>query len=143
MARGIAQGEAVPLLNQYNQNVSNLMNAGAGLFGANFNTGNAMSGNMAQSPGMIQQAIGMPLNTLGAGANLTVPIASLGGQTQGSANTNTNQNTTFNPSIMTDIMNSLKIAQMASGGFGGILGSGGGGGSYNPSQFTQSRLFLG
>ena len=122
LARGISQGEAPALLGQYNQNVQNLINAGSQLFGANYNTGNAISGNMAQGPGMIQQAIGMPLNTLGAGANLTVPIAGLGGQVQGSANTNTNLNTTYNPSLMTDIMNGLKIAQMGAGGFGGIMG---------------------
>jgi len=34
LARGIAQGEAQPLLNQYNQNAANQLNAAGNLFGA-------------------------------------------------------------------------------------------------------------
>lgn len=130
LARGLAQGEAAPLLGQYNQNVQNLMNAGSQLFGANSNVAGAEAGNMASSGGMLQQAIGMPLNALGMGANLTVPIAGLGGQTQGTANTN--QNTTYNQSpvgILTALAgganNLFGGAAPASGniinGVGGIL----------------------
>jgi hypothetical protein len=47
-ARGIAQGEAVPLLGQYNANVDNTLNAGSQLFGANYNTAGAITGNQRQ-----------------------------------------------------------------------------------------------
>ena len=101
LARGIAQGEAAPLLGQYNANVSNLNTAASNLYGASKDTANAIGGNQAagfnfagavpglaaQGPNAVLQAQsamrGLPLNNLGMLENLTVPIAGLGGQTYG------------------------------------------------------------
>lgn len=98
LARGIASGEAVPLLNQYNQNVQNTMGAAGGLYKAAGNTENALTGNQGQAfnfanmiPGLQnasplgvlsaqQQGRQLPIENLGMLANLTVPIAGLGSQ---------------------------------------------------------------
>lgn len=101
LARGISQGEAVPLLGQYNQNVQNQMGAANSLYGAAGQTASALTGNQSQgvnlagagaqlqnAPALAQlqaQAAmrGLPLNNLGMLENLTVPIAALGGQSSG------------------------------------------------------------
>lgn len=98
LARGIAQGEAAPLLNQYNQNVQNAVGAATGIYNAAGNTANAIGGNQAQAfnfanmiPALANASpLGVlgaqtlqrqtPLQNLGMLANLTVPIAGLGGQ---------------------------------------------------------------
>ena len=103
LARGISQGEAVPLLNQYNQNVQAQTGAAGSLYGAAGQTAGAIGANQGQgvgyagagqqlqnAPAMAQlqaQAAmrGLPLNNLGMLENLTVPIAGLGGQSQGQA----------------------------------------------------------
>lgn len=110
LARGIAQGEAQPLLNQYNQNVSNVTGAANGLLGASNNTASAMAGNQAQGlnfasavpsfataqPSAVlaaqQAARALPLQNLGMLENLTVPIAGLGGQSNGTATASVSAN---------------------------------------------------
>jgi hypothetical protein len=116
LARGISQGEAVPLLGQYNQNVQNVMGANQGLLGAGQGTAGAITGNQqagmgaaAQQPGIAQApalaqlqaaqtAYNLPLSNLGGIEGLTLPIAGLGGQSAGSGNSNTTN--TPNPFAM-------------------------------------------
>jgi len=99
LARGIAQGEAAPLLGQYNQNVSNAVDAASRMYGAAGQTASAIGENQGQgfnfanmvpalsnaSPLGVLNAQGLqrqgPLQNLGMLANLTVPIAGLGGDT--------------------------------------------------------------
>lgn len=109
LARGIAQGEAAPLLAQYNQNVQNQLGAAGNLFNAGGQTASALTGfdqqgyaNRAQGLdygingvpqaqnaqaqnvlGAAQTARNLPLNNLGLLENLTVPIAGLGSQKTG------------------------------------------------------------
>lgn len=116
LARGISQGEAAPLLGQYNQNVQNQQNASNGLLGAGLNTANglqnfnqqgyqnqatgldtAMQGipaaqnNQAnQVLGAGQQAYSLPIQNLAQILGLTLPIAGLGSQSSGQSTT-TNQ----------------------------------------------------
>lgn len=103
LARGISQGEAQPLLNQYNQNIQNALQAAGGIQSATSNTANAITGNQAQGFNLasalptlaaggptanlsaLQQSQSFPLQNLGMLANLTVPIAGLGGQQTGSS----------------------------------------------------------
>ncbi len=107
LGRGIAQGEAVPLLNQYNQNVQNQLGAAGSLFGAGGQTAQGLQGfnqqgfqNQAQGLDTAmsgipaaqnnqanqilqagQTARGLPLQNLGMLEGLTVPLAGLGGTT--------------------------------------------------------------
>ncbi len=127
LARGISQGEAVPLLNQYNQNVSNVLGANQGLFGAGQGTAGAITGNQqaglgaaSQQPGLqlapalaqlqaAQTKYNLPLSNLAGLEGLTLPIAGLGGQSVGSGSSNT----TLNPSILSQI---AQAVGMFSGG---------------------------
>ncbi len=102
VSRGIAQGEAVPLLNQYNSNVNNQLGAAGSLFNAAGTTANSITGNqaaglnlaniapqLANAPAMsilnAEAGVrGLPLQNLGMLENLTIPIAGLGTQSQGS-----------------------------------------------------------
>lgn len=115
LARGLAQGEAAPLLAQYNQNVTNQQGAAQNLY----NAGNATTGALS---GMQQQAVtnqqagtqassdainaqnfapeqtlalqqlmqSIPAQNLGLLAQIGIPIAGLGSQSSGTSNT-TNQ----------------------------------------------------
>jgi hypothetical protein len=101
LSRGLAQGEAVPLLNQYNQNFANML-------GANQQLGNVQSGatsnigqglnfaqlapQLAQMNPMImeqltQQRNLQPMNYIAQFENLINPIAGLGGSATGSQQT--------------------------------------------------------
>ncbi len=106
LARGLSQGEAVPLLNQYNSNISNMLGANSQLSGVQggamtnignaFNFANAAPGLAAQGPltseAIQQQMMAQPFNYIQNAENLINPIAGLGGtvtgaqaaQTQGS-----------------------------------------------------------
>lgn len=104
LARGISQGEAAPLLGQYNQNVQDVIQAGQGILNANNNASSAITGNQTQGfnlasnlPALamqgpagllsaLQQSKMLPLQNLGMFENLTVPIAGLGGQVSGTSN---------------------------------------------------------
>src|SRR5512139_985505 len=110
LARGIAQGEAPVLLDQYNRNVAARMGAAGGMLDAAGNTASALTRNqgnglnlaqaipelMNMGPQGILQAQQLmrqiPLQNLGMLANLSVPIAGLGGQTNSQGTSNT-QNT--------------------------------------------------
>lgn len=101
LARGIAQGEAAPLLAQYNQNVSNQMGAAGNLFNAAGSNANTQAGLLGaglsaagQVPGIINQNANnlisagnaqymLPAQNLGILSGLTLPIAGLGSQNSG------------------------------------------------------------
>lgn len=121
LARGISQGEAVPLLNQYNQNVQNAQGAANSLFDAGNTTANNTQnlaqtgyGNIAnglQSGYVSNAAAAQPLNQLQAAATarnlpisnlagvlgLTLPIAGLGGSSQSHGTSNTQGTQTMSP----------------------------------------------
>jgi hypothetical protein len=108
LARGIAQGQAPVIGNQYNTDVDRAINAASALYGAGNTTAGLLAGqkqqalqNQAQGISMIPTALssgnagtnailaaeaqrrGIPLQTLGLLANLGVPIARLGQQSSG------------------------------------------------------------
>jgi len=137
LARGISQGEAAPLLNQYNQNVAAQTGAAGNLFNAAGQTAGAITGNQGQGlnianlvPGFTNAnanqtlaaqaaARGLPLNNLGMLANLTVPIAGLGGQNFGYSNTQSQQT----PSGLQQAMGWSQALGGSQGG--GLLGAAG------------------
>ncbi len=114
VARGIAQGEAPVIANQYNTDVGRAIDAASALYGAG-NTTSGLLGNLrqqmlqnqGQGVGMIPTALaadnaganailaaeaqrrGIPLQALGLLANIGVPIAGLGRQTSGTATSQT------------------------------------------------------
>ncbi len=123
LARGLSQGEAVPLLNQYNQNFANMLGANQQLG----NVQNSAMGNIgqafnyaAQAPQMaalnpltmesLQQQMTMqPLNYLGNVENLINPIAGLGGTATGSQNTNQSGSGTATNSLLSQIGQGLGL----------------------------------
>lgn len=108
LARGIAQGEAAPLLAQMNQDQQNQMNAASGLFGAGGAAASQLAGNQqayntnqqagigaadqatqAQNYGPMQQLAieaqrrGIPLQTMAQQMGIVGPIAQAFGTTTG------------------------------------------------------------
>lgn len=100
LARGLSQGEAVPLLNQYNQNIQNKLGANSALGGVQsgavgnigqaFNFANAAPGLASLNPltaeSIFQQERNQPNAYIAQIENLINPIAGLGGTTAGQAN---------------------------------------------------------
>ena len=107
LARGLSQGEAVPLLNQYNQNIANQMGIqGAAMsnIGQGFNYANMAPGLASQVP-MQRNALNVqyrtqPAQLLGAYENLLNPIAGLGGTSQGNQTQTMNGTATASPLTM-------------------------------------------
>ncbi len=116
LARGISQGEAAPLLGQYNQNIQNQMGAANSLFGAGANTQQQVFGNRAQGLDTAingipmaqnnqanqvlqagQTARGAPLQNLGMLEGLTLPLAGLGGTTNTTGTGQTQGSYTMSP----------------------------------------------
>lgn len=108
--RGVAQGVAPILANQYNQDVSNQINAAGQLYGAGNTTAGILSGmnqqgltNQLQGVTTASDALAaqnytptqllnieqlkksMPAETLGLLAQIGIPIAGLGGETKGTS----------------------------------------------------------
>lgn len=152
LGRGISQGEAVPLLNQYNQNIQNQMGAAGNLFNAGGTTASGLQGfnqqgfqnqgqgldtaingipaaQNNQANQILQagsQAYQLPLQNLGMLEGLTLPIAGLGGTT------NTNQSGTGTSQTQgTQTMSGMQQALMASQMFGNIFGNGAAGNATN------------
>ncbi len=130
LARGISQGEAAPLLAQYNQNVQNQMGAAGSLFGAGANTQQQVFGNQAmgldtaingipmaqnnQANQILQAgqtARGLPLQNLGMLEGLTLPLAGLGGTTTSNGSTQGTQT-----------MSPIQQFAMLAGGLGSMFG---------------------
>ena len=132
LARGLAQGEAVPLLNQYNQNVSNMMGANQGLgnisqnatanIGQGLNIAQAAPGLATSVPmaaeGIAQQQQQLPYQTLGEETNIANILGGLGGQTIGSGN---QQNTGSLLSALTSLFGGAGGG--TAGGVTGLLSS--------------------
>ncbi len=126
LARGLSQGEAVPLLNQYNQNIANQMgiqgaatqNIGQGFNFANMAPGLAQQGPMAINA-LRQQYKTQPAGVIGAYENLVNPIAGLGGTSQGSQQTNQSGQGTATNSLLS------QLGQVGGllGPFGNLLGT--------------------
>ncbi len=118
LARGLSQGEAVPLLNQYNQNIANQMGiqgAATQNIGQGFNFAQAAPGLASQVP-MARNALDTQRRTqqasiLGAYENLINPIAGLGGTSQGSQQNNQAGQGTATNSLLSQL-----------GQIGGLLG---------------------
>lgn len=101
LAMGLSEGEAPTLFNQYNQNLANIQAANQGILGAGQTTSAAEAGNKATglqmqagAPAMsllpaqsAQTALNTPYTNqaqmAALGENLTIPIAGLGGTSQG------------------------------------------------------------
>ncbi len=133
LSRGLAQGEAVPLLNQYNQNFSNRLGANQqlGTVSQNAMSNLGQGANFAQlapqlaqlNPMMAQQLTQQrnlqPLNYLTQYENALNPMAGLGGTVSGNQQSNQSGSGTATNSILG------QLGQM--GGlinpFGGLLGT--------------------
>lgn len=123
LARGLAQGEAVPLLNQYNQNFANMLGAnqqlgnvqsGAlGNIGNAFNYAQAAPGLAALNPmtaeGLAQQRQLLPFQYVGAAENLINPIAGLGGSATGNQQTNQAGSGTATNSLLSQLGQGLGL----------------------------------
>jgi len=154
LGQGIANAEAPMLLGQYNQDVQNTINAGSQMFGANYGTANAITGNQqaglgaaAMQPGIqmapalqqlqnAQTAYNLPLSNLAGVEGITLPLAGMGGFNTGNnsgtaaASGTGTSNTVGTPSILQDI-----------GMLGGILG--GNSGLFGGATPALGNLFKG
>ena len=107
LSRGLAQGEAVPLLNQYNQNIANQLGIQSAASG-NIQTGLQDAGTapgLAQQVPMAQEALTqqenqLPEQYLAGVENLLNPIAGLGGSSVGSQQTNQSGSGTATNSLL-------------------------------------------
>jgi hypothetical protein len=147
LGRGITQGIAPTIAAQYNQNVQNQQGAAGNLYNAGNTTSGLLSGlnqqdlaNKGAGLGAIgagqealnsgasnilaaeAQRLNIPLQNLGLLAQIGVPIAGLGGTSNGTSNT-TNQ--------MSGVQQFATIA----GGLGSLFGGGSGGGSTMQNMF--------
>ncbi len=133
LARGIGQGEAVPLLNQYNQNWANKLGANQQLGnvsqsamsnlgqGANFAQ---LAPQLAQLNPMlknqlVQQQRMQPLNYIAQYENLVNPIAGLGGTVSGQQQSNQSGSGTATNSILGQLGQAAGLINP----FGGLLGT--------------------
>lgn len=143
LARGISQGEAAPLLAQYNANISNQQSAANNLYNAGNSTANQLSGMQNQYNANTQQgtqgsadalaaqnygpqatlaaqqlAQSIPTQNLGLLAQIGLPIAGLSTTSQGSGTSNT----TNNPSLLSDLQQGASIAGSLFGAPSGAAG---------------------
>ncbi len=138
LARGLAQGEAPILTNQYNQNVATQLGAAGSLYGAG-SAAPGMLANLATSginsagavPGLYtapataalgaaNTAYGLPFSNLGMLSQLALPIAGLG-QTSSGTTTGTSSGTSSSRgsgTTVTDSSSTLSPIGMLQGLFG-------------------------
>jgi len=141
-AYGMMGATAPVIASQYNANVGNALNANNATYSAGSNAANTAlnawtggAGMLGNIPGLAmagpeaqlqaaQTKFGLPFSNLGTALGLTLPIAGLGGQTQGTGSgTQTgNTNTTYNPSWLASIMSPLALGGNSIGG--GLFSSG-------------------
>lgn len=151
LGQGLAAGLAPVLTNQYNQNVANQQNAASNLYSAGNTTAGSLSNlnqqgiqnqqngisaiasgtdvsNMGANAALQAEAqrLGIPLQNLGLLANIGIPIAGLGSQSNG---TSTTQNQ------MSGIQQFMGITQ----GLGNLFGGGGGSTAGNMIKFLSDR----
>ena len=151
LARGIAQGEAPVIANQYNTDVGRAIDAAGALYGAG-NTTSGLLGNLrqqmlqnqGQGVGMVPTALasdnaganailaaeaqrrGIPVQALGLLANIGVPIAGLGRQTSGTS-TGQTENQMSGAQQFSTIAGGLGSITKSLPGIGSAVGSGLGG----------------
>ncbi|MCC8954103.1 tail fiber domain-containing protein [Bradyrhizobium sp. Pear77] len=143
LARGIAQGEAPIILNQANTDTANRMAAANTLFGAGNTTANAITGMNQQGVANSQAGISaandaltannwgpqsviaaqelaksIPSQNLGVLAQLGIPLAGLNMTRSGTGT----QDTTYNPSLLSDI---TQLGGLFSSGAGGTSAAAG------------------
>ena len=87
LASGLAAGLAPVLTNQYNQNVQNQQNAAGNLYSAAGTNTGLLSGLGQQALQAQLAGQQIPIQNLGLLANIGVPIAGLGSQSNGTSNT--------------------------------------------------------
>jgi hypothetical protein len=134
VARGIAQGEAPLLFNQYNTERGNQMSAANALYNAGVGSATTLSGldqtamaNRLQGLGVANaipgledqgasrllaaqaQAYGLPLQQLGMLEGLGIPIAQLGSQTSGSSTGSTRQEQPLGPTLLGGVLGGLGL----------------------------------
>jgi len=144
LARGLSQGEAAPLFQEYNTllglqqgaagTVGNLALGTAGAAGNSINAGLGAAGaqpGLALGPALQQLQAAMTKKNLGLSnisnvENMLLPIAGLGGQTSGTASGTGNSNTQTTPSWLQSAL-----------GVGGLFG-----GQYNAAGNIQKFLGL-
>jgi hypothetical protein len=125
VARGVAQGEAPLIMNQYNTERANQMNAANTLYNAGVNSATTLSGldqtalaNRLQGLGVANalpaledqsanrilaaqgQGFGLPLQQIGMLENLGIPIAHLGSQSRGESLGTTTQTQPVGPTLL-------------------------------------------
>jgi hypothetical protein len=153
LSRGMSQGMAQPLLNQYNQNVSQRMGAANGLLGASGATSTAMGQNkqtgmgmIGQLPGIINQgpnamlsaaqtAHNIPVQNLSQLLAMALPIAGLGSRS--------GSTTTSSPSTMSQISQGLGLAGTGFGLGGSLMSGMPGMGGMNPFGGFTGNYFPG
>lgn len=149
--RGVAQGVAPVLANQYNQDVSNQINAAGQLYGAQNTSSGLLAGlnqqklaNQGQGIAASQSALdannyganatlqaeaarrGIPVQSLGLLAQIGIPIAGLGGQSSGK-------------SEGTQQMSGAQQFGLIAGGLGSLFGGGGGSTAGNMAKMFSDR----
>jgi hypothetical protein len=147
LARGVAQAEAPLIMNQYNTERANQMNAVNALYNAGVNTATTLSGldrtalaNRLQGLGVANalpaledqsanrilaaqaQGYGLPLQQIGLLENLGMPIAQLGSQSSGTSLGTTSQSVPVGPSLLGATLGGLGLLGKM-GFFGGLGGA--------------------
>ncbi len=136
LARGLSQGEAVPLLNQYNQNFANMLganqelgnvqgrrmtNIGAGINYAQLAPVLASMGPMMQEQ-ILQQENNQPYNYLAQIENLINPIAGLGGSASGQQQTQQQGSGTATSSLLSQLGQAAGLISPVGGLLGTLFG---------------------
>jgi hypothetical protein len=138
MARGLMQGEAPIIQDQYNKNLSNIMSANQMLSNAGINTSQAMSGNMlaalqgagllpgvAMAPATAQMGAAnavyeQPLSNLNKVLTPAMGLGGMGGTTTGVGTATGTQTPANDP-----VSNTLGMITGGAGAIGSLAGSGG------------------
>ena len=129
LARGLSQGEAVPLLNQYNQDIANQMgiqsaasgNIQTGLQDASAAPGLASAVPMAME-GLMQQENQLPFQYLANSDNVLDPLAGLGGSAEGTQQTNQSGSGTATNSLLGQLGQAGGLISPFSGLLGTLFG---------------------
>lgn len=154
LARGIAEGTAPVIANQYNTDVANQRSAADALYGAGNTTAGLLTGLQQQALANRQTGVGLsptvynqtndaqnavlqaeaarrgiPVQALGLLANIGIPIAGLGSQSSGTRNTQ-------GSNTMSGLQQFLGITQGLGGLFGG---SSSGGAAQGIARFISDR----
>lgn len=129
LGRGIAQGEAPVLANQYNTNMDRIIGAATGLYNAGNTTAGARTGNMLSGTGLLSSVpglfmqpaqmqmeaantqAGLPMNVLQQLEQLGIPLSALGGTTtsSGTGTSTTEQKTDPTSNIIAGLLGAASL----------------------------------